>query len=94
MNEKLIPMDSGCRTHLQRAIYERTSFDLKPFAVNAQSKLAEAIADIQKNGDGIRVKADITSVRLTDITFDSRTLRVIAEAAGGISVYVNRLTEF
>jgi Domain of unknown function (DUF4403) len=80
--------------HLQRAIYERTSFDLKPFAVNAQSKLAEAIADIQKNGDGIRVKADITGVRLTDVTFDSKTLRVIAEAAGGISVYVNRLTEF
>ena len=80
--------------HLQRAIYERTSFDLKPFAANARSKLADAIADIQKNENGIRVKADITGLRLTDITFDSKTLRVIAEAAGGISVYVNRLTEF
>jgi len=80
--------------HLQRAIYERTSFDLKPFATNAQTKLAEAIAAIQKNENGIRVKADITNLRLTDITFDSKTLRVIAEAAGGISVNVSRLTDF
>jgi hypothetical protein len=39
------------------------------------------------------VKADITSLRLTDITFDSKTLRVIAEAAGGINVFVSRLSE-
>jgi len=80
--------------HLQRAIYERTSVDLKPFAANAQAKLTEAIADMQKNENGIRVKADITGLRLTDISFDSRTLRVITEATGGISVYVSRLSEF
>jgi len=80
--------------HLQRAIYERASIDLKPFAANAQTKLAEAIADIQKNEDGVRVKADIAGLRLTDISFDSKTLRVIAEAAGGISVFVSRLSEF
>jgi hypothetical protein len=80
--------------HLQRAIYERASVDLKPFAANAQNKLADVIADLQKNEDGVRVKADITSLRLTDISFDSKTLRVIAEAAGGISVAVSRLSEF
>jgi hypothetical protein len=80
--------------HLQRAIYERASVDLKPFAANAQNKLADVIADLQKNEDGVRVKADITSLRLTDISFDSKTLRVIAEAAGGISVAVSRLSDF
>ena len=80
--------------HLQRAIYERTNIDLKPFAANAQAKLTEAIADMQKNEDGIRVNADITGLRLTDIAFDAKTLRVIAEATGGISVSVNRLTGF
>ena len=80
--------------HLQRAIYERASVDLKPFAANAQNKLADVIAELEKNEDGVRVKADITALRLTDISFDSKTLRVIAEAAGGISVAVSRLSEF
>ena len=80
--------------HLQRAIYDRASVDLKPFAANAQNKLTDAIADIQKNEDGVRVKADITGLRLTDISYDSKTLRVIAEAAGSISVFVSRLSEF
>ena len=80
--------------HLQRAIYERASVDLKPFAANAQNKLADVIADLQKNEDGVRVKADITALRLTDISFDSKTLRVIAEAAGNISAAVSRLSEF
>jgi hypothetical protein len=80
--------------HLQRAIYERASVDLKPFAANAQNKLAAVIAELEKNEDGVRVKADITALRLTDISFDSKTLRVIAEAAGGISVSVSRLSEF
>jgi hypothetical protein len=80
--------------HLQRAIYERASVDLKPFAANAQTKLADVIADLQKNEDGVRVKADITALRLTDISFDSKTLRVIAEAAGNISASVSRLSEF
>jgi hypothetical protein len=37
------------------------------------------------------VAADITSLSLSDIAFDSRTLRVIAEAAGAINVYVTAL---
>jgi len=80
--------------HLQRAIYERASVDLKPFAANAQTRLAEVLADLQKNEDGVRIKADINALRLTDISFDSKTLRVIAEAAGGIGISVSRLSEF
>ncbi len=65
--------------------------DLKPFAGNAQKKIAAAISDFQKNEDGVRVAAEITSLRLADIAFDSRTLRVIAEADGTINVYVTAL---
>jgi hypothetical protein len=39
----------------------------------------------------VRVAAEITSLRLADIAFDSKTLRVIAEAAGTINVYINTL---
>jgi hypothetical protein len=77
--------------HLQRALAEKATIDLKPFATNAQKKLATAIADFQKNEDGVRVAAEITSLQLADIAFDSKTLRVIAEAQGTINVYVTAL---
>ena len=77
--------------HLQAAIAERTTVDLKPFATNAQKKIAAVIAELQKNEDGVRVAADISDLRLADIAFDSRTLRVIAEAQGAINVTVTAL---
>jgi hypothetical protein len=77
--------------HLQKALAERATIDLKPFATNAQKKIAAVISDFQKNEDGVRVAADITSLRLAEITFDSKTLRVIAEASGAINVYVTAL---
>lgn len=77
--------------HLQKALGEKATIDLKPFVTSAQKKIADAIADFQKNEDGVRVKADITSLRLADIAFDSKTLRVIAEAEGAINVFVTAL---
>jgi hypothetical protein len=77
--------------HLQKALAERATVDLKPFATNAQKKIAAAISDFQKNEDGVRVAADITSLRLADIAFDSKTLRVIAEAEGAINVHITAL---
>jgi len=77
--------------HLQKVLADKASVDLKPFASNAQKKLAAAIADFQNNEDGVRVAAEITGLRLADIAFDSRTLRVIAEAEGTINVSVTAL---
>jgi hypothetical protein len=78
--------------HLQRALAEKATVDLKPFATNAQKKIAAAIADFQKNEDGIRVATEITTLRLADIAFDSKTLRVIAQAEGTINVFVTTLS--
>jgi hypothetical protein len=80
--------------HLQKALADKATIDLKPFVTNAQKKIATAISDFQKNEDGVRVAADITSLRLADIAFDSRTLRVIAEADGAINVYITALQGF
>ena len=77
--------------HLQKALADKATIDLKPFATNAQKKIAAVIADFQKNENGVRVAAEITSLRLADIAFDSKTLRVIAEAAGAINVAVTAL---
>lgn len=79
--------------HLQQAIYQKATIDLKPFAKNARQKIAEAIAGFQKDEDGVQVGAEITNLRLADIAFDSKTLRVIAEAAGEINVSVTKLPE-
>ncbi len=77
--------------HLQKVLAEKATVDLKPFLANAQKKIATAIADFQKNEDGVRVAAEITSLNLADIAFDSKTLRVIAEAAGTITVNITAL---
>jgi hypothetical protein len=76
---------------LQRALAEKAIVDLKPFANNAREKIAAAIADFQKSGDGVKVAANIDSLTLADIAFDSNTLRVIAAAEGAINVSVTAL---
>jgi hypothetical protein len=77
--------------HLQGALAEKARVDLKPFANNAREKIAAAIADFQKNGDGVKVAADISNLSLADIAFDSKTLRIIAAAEGRMSVNVTSL---
>lgn len=44
--------------------------------------------------DGLRVSADVKSLRLGDVAFDSNTLRVIAEATGSIDVTLTTLPNF
>jgi hypothetical protein len=77
--------------HLQKVLADKATIDLKPFATNAKTKIAAAISDFQNNEDGVRVTAGIISLRLADIAFDSKTLRVIAEAEGTINVSVTAL---
>jgi Domain of unknown function (DUF4403) len=76
---------------LQQLLADKAVIDLKPFASNAQAKIAAAIADFQKNEDGVQVATQITSLRLADIAFDSKTLRVIAEADGTVNVSITAL---
>ncbi|HZC97671.1 MAG TPA: DUF4403 family protein, partial [Bradyrhizobium sp.] len=77
--------------HLQKMLADKAAIDLKPFAVNAQKKIAAAIADFQKNEDGVRATADISSLRLAAIAFDSKTVRVTAVAEGTMNVSITRL---
>ena len=76
---------------LQQALADKAVVDLKPFAANAQKKVADAIADFQKNEDGVRIAAEITSLQLAYIAFDSKTLRVVAQAEGTLNVSVTAL---
>ncbi len=77
---------------LQGALAAKAIVDLKPFASNAREKIASAIADFQKSEGGVRVVADIKSLVLADVAFDSNTLRVIAAAEGAINASVTALS--
>ena len=77
--------------HLEKVLAEKTTLDLKPFLGDAQKMVASAISDLQKNEDGVRVTAEIANLDLADIAYDSKTLRLIAEASGTINVTVAAL---
>ncbi|WP_036038420.1 DUF4403 family protein, partial [Bradyrhizobium yuanmingense] len=77
---------------MQQALLQKATLDLKPIAANAREKIAAAIADYQKSEDGLKVEARIESLTLADIAFDSKTLRVVAEAGGSLNVFVTKLS--
>ncbi|AMA56514.1 DUF4403 family protein [Bradyrhizobium sp. CCGE-LA001] len=77
---------------MQQALLQKATLDLKPIAANAREKIAAAIADYQKSEDGLKVDAKIDSLTLADIAFDSKTLRVVAEAGGTLNVTVTKLS--
>jgi uncharacterized protein DUF4403 len=66
---------------------------LKPFANDAKAKIAAALTEFQQVGDGVMVEATVKDLRLTGIEFDAHTLRVIAEASGGVGVSVTQLPQ-
>ncbi|SFI22580.1 DUF4403 family protein [Bradyrhizobium sp. Gha] len=76
---------------MQQALVQKATLDLKPIAANAREKIAAVIADFQKSEDGVKVEAVISSLTLADIAFDSKTLRVVAEAGGTLNVAVTKL---
>jgi hypothetical protein len=66
--------------------------DLKPFAANARKSMEAAIADFRTVGAGVRADVSFTDLRLLEIEFDAKTLRVIAEANGTANVAVSSLS--
>jgi Domain of unknown function (DUF4403) len=77
--------------YLEKSLAEHAVVDLLPLAANARKSIEAAIADFRKSGDGVRVEAAVTSLRLVGIEFDAKTLRVIAEADGTARVAVTAL---
>jgi uncharacterized protein DUF4403 len=80
--------------HLQKVLAEKATVDLKPILGDAQKMVASAISDFQRSDDTVRVAAEIRSLDLAEIAYDSKTLRLIAEASGTINVTVAALPGF
>jgi hypothetical protein len=77
--------------YLQKALADKATIDLKPFAKDARAKIGAALTEFEQVGNGVRVDAAVQDLRLTGIEFDAKTLRVIAEASGTVKVEVTQL---
>ncbi len=76
---------------LQDFLRREAVVDLKPFVADARSHLAGAVHDFSRQEPGVRVDAAIDDLRLVGIAFDSRMLRVTAQASGSVQVKVMSL---
>jgi hypothetical protein len=77
--------------YLQSALEKNATVDLKPFAVNAQQSIETALNEFRNPAEGVEVEAAITGLRLAGIEFDSKTLRVTAEAQGLARALVRKI---
>ena len=73
------------------SLKEQAVIDLKPFLADARNKVAEVLADFRQVTPGVTVDAAVNDLRLADIAFDSKTLRIITESEGTAKVTVTQL---
>jgi hypothetical protein len=77
--------------YLQAALADNAVIDLKPFAASAQQNIGAALAEFRQAEPGVRVDAAITGLRMVDIEYDAKTLRIVAEAQGTAQATVSAL---
>jgi hypothetical protein len=77
--------------YLQAALADNAVIDLKPFVASAQQNIGAALAEFRQAEPGVRVDAAITGLRLVDIAYDAKTLRIVAEAEGSAQATVTAL---
>jgi len=77
--------------YLQRTLAEKVVIDLKPFAADAKKRIASAVTNFTSQAGGLTADVNITALRLTDIAYDAKALRVIADADGTVNVMVSSL---
>jgi hypothetical protein len=77
--------------YLQNALADNAVVDLKPFAASAQQNIGAALAEFREAQPGFQVDATITGLRLVDIEYDAKILRIVAEAQGTMQAAVTAL---
>jgi hypothetical protein len=76
---------------LQAALERNAVVDLKPSLANARRSIDKALSDFRLHNEDIKVDATMTGLRLIGIEFDSRIVRVTAEADGIARVALTKL---
>ena len=78
---------------IQAALEKNTVIDLRPALANARRSIDKALTDFRQQADGVKADATITGLRLVGIEFDSKIVRVTAEADGVARVAVTKLPQ-
>jgi hypothetical protein len=76
---------------IEKPLKEHAVLDLKPIAAESRKNIEKALTEFHKSTPGVLADADIKDLRLDSIDFDSKTLRVIAEAEGTVRITVTEL---
>ncbi|HEY2135511.1 MAG TPA: DUF4403 family protein [Xanthobacteraceae bacterium] len=77
--------------YLQSALGDNAVIDLKPFAANAERSIGAALAEFREAEPGVQIDAAVTGLRLVDIAYDAKILRIVADAEGTVAVAVTSL---
>ncbi len=75
------------------SIEQNAVIDLKPFMAGARTGIEAAIAQFDREDDGISTDFAVTDLRIVGVEFDSKILRLTAEAEGRAKVTVSKLPE-
>lgn len=77
---------------LERMVAENAVIDLRPMTADIRRNVEAAISDSRNTVPGVQVDAAVVDIRLADIGFDAKTVRVIVEAEGTASIAVTDLS--
>jgi hypothetical protein len=77
--------------YLEKLLAENATIELAPIAATARKAVEAAVAEFRQRGEGVRVHARIDDLRLAGLEYDSKTLRIIAEADGTVRAEVTKL---
>lgn len=78
--------------YLQKSLADKAVIDLKPFAEDAKRRIAAAVSNFTSQDAGFAAKITVDDLRLTGIAYDDKTLRIIADAKGGVNVAISSLS--
>jgi hypothetical protein len=79
--------------YLVKALEDHAVVDLAQIADGIRKNIATAVTEFSKRTDNIRVDAQALDLRLVDLDFDAKTLRIIAEADGTVRVAILKLEQ-
>jgi hypothetical protein len=77
--------------YLEKLLAENATIELAPIAATARKAVEAAVAEFRQRDEGVRVDARIDDLRLAGLEYDSKTLRIIAEADGAVRAEVTNL---
>ena len=77
--------------YLQKTLGDQAVIDLKPFAEDAKKRMAAAVGDFTGANGGVSANVVIDDLRLLGIAYDDKSLRIITDAKGNVSVAISSL---